>query len=55
MDDPSQMAFDIMELRAYARAKEALDTAKNESDVPKSAMVEQVWAVMLAIQQGEGK
>ena len=46
MDDPSQMAFDIMELRAYAAAKEALDNAKKESDIPKSPMVEKVWEVI---------
>ena len=46
LDDPSQMAFDIMELRAYAAAKEALDNAKKESDIPKSPMVEKVWEVM---------
>ena len=45
-DDPSQVAFDIMALRAYAAAKEALDNAQKESDVPKTPMVEMVWEVV---------
>ena len=45
MEDPAQMAFDIMELRAYARAKEALDNAKNSKDVPKGVLVDRVWEI----------
>jgi len=45
LDDPRGLALDIMELRAYARAKDALDNAKKEEDIPKTAMVEVVWQV----------
>lgn len=33
-----------MNLRAYARAKDALDKAENEGDVPASPAVDAVWA-----------
>ncbi len=57
LDDPSQMAFDIMELRAYAAAKEALDNAKRPEDLPTGPMVEKVWIVQheLVERQKEGK
>lgn len=45
MIDPLNMAIDIMELRSYANAKEILDHAKSESDIPKSSAIEQVWMV----------
>ena len=45
MNDPSHMAFDVMELRAYASAKEALDNAKRPEDVPKSKAVDRVWEI----------
>ncbi len=45
MNDPSQMVFDIMELRSYARAKEILDNAKKEEDIPNSPAIDQVWMV----------
>ncbi len=44
-DDPSGMAIEILELRAYARAKEALDNAKSKNDVAGSPMVDLVMEV----------
>lgn len=41
----SQMVFDIMELRAYAQAKEALQNAKKQEDIPKSPVVDRVWEI----------
>jgi hypothetical protein len=57
MNDPAQMALDIIEFRAYARAKEALDNAKKPEDVPDSPMIEMVWLVqeeMLKRRKEEG-
>lgn len=45
MDDPSQIALDIMELRAYARAKECLDNAKDPKDVPDHPMIDRVFEI----------
>ncbi len=45
MDDPDRLALEIIELRAYARAKEQLDNAKKSTDVPKTPMIEKVWEV----------
>lgn len=45
MTDPSQMALDILELRAYARTKEQIDRAKDEKDMPDGPMADQVWIV----------
>ena len=45
LDEPRGMALDILELRAYARAKEAMDNAKRKEDIPDSPMVGQVWEV----------
>ena len=44
-----QMAFDIIELRAYARAKHILDNAKSEKDVPVSGIIDQVWDIQAEI------
>lgn len=46
MDDPAGLALDVMELRAYARAKEALDSAKKAGDEPTGPMADMVWEVM---------
>ena len=43
--DNDRIVLDIMGLRAYARAKEAIDSAKRPEDVPDSPMVDQVFAV----------
>ena len=45
LDDPSGMAIEILELRAYARAKETLDNAKSKNDVPGSPMVDMVMEI----------
>lgn len=37
--------LDILELRAYARAKHALERAQSEQEVPQTPMVELVWRV----------
>ena len=46
MDEPRGMALDIMELRAYARAKDALDNAEKKEDVADDPMVAKVWEVL---------
>lgn len=46
MNDPAQMAIDIMELRAYARTKEMLDNAQNKADVKNTPMVEKVFEII---------
>lgn len=45
MNDPTRLALDIMELRAYARAKEAVKNAKSKADIPDSLMVQKVFEV----------
>lgn len=45
LDEPRGMALDIIELRAYARAKSALEQAKNSKDIPDDPMIERVWEV----------
>ncbi|MDD5502587.1 MAG: hypothetical protein PHH26_03885 [Candidatus Thermoplasmatota archaeon] len=45
LDDPKQMALDILELRAYARAKEILDNAKRSEDVPDNPMIDRVFLI----------
>lgn len=39
-DDPQRLVLDVMELRAYARAKAALDNAKEPGDMPTGLMAE---------------
>lgn len=57
MNDPANLALDIMEFRAYARAKELLDNAKRPEDVPNSPLIEQVFLVQheLLKRRKEGK
>ncbi len=55
MTDPNQMALEIMQLRNYARAKEALDNAKNADEIPDSPAIDQVWMVQAEIVRKEGK
>lgn len=40
-----RLVRDIMDLRAYARAKVAVDRARNDADVEGIPMVDAVWAV----------
>ena len=46
MNDPSQMALDIIDLRSYAQAKEILDNAKDSKDIPQSKSIDRVWEIM---------
>lgn len=45
LDEPAGLTLEIMELRAYARAKAELEAAQKEEDVPRTPMVERVWEV----------
>jgi len=45
-NDPAQMVFDIMELRAYANTKEMLDNSKDKMDIKHTPMVEKVFEVV---------
>lgn len=45
VEQPLGLVLDILELRAYARAKDQLDRAKSEADVPRTAAVERVFEV----------
>lgn len=49
MAQPLFLTLDIMDLRAYARAKHALDNAKDKDQVPHGPMVDFVWDVMAEI------
>lgn len=51
VDQPLAIARDVLELRAYAQAKEALDRAESKLDVPRTPMVKRVWDVMLEIKR----
>lgn len=42
---PLGLTLRIIELRAYARAKQALAEAQSETDVPQTPAVEWVWEV----------
>jgi hypothetical protein len=47
--DPEHRALAILELRAYARAKAALDRAEKMGDVPMTPMVE--WVMKVAAEK----
>lgn len=51
LDEPAALTLEIMELRAYARAKAELEAAQKEEDVPRTPMVERVWEVQHALLQ----
>ena len=53
MTDPSQMAFDIIELRSYARAKEILDNAKDAKEIPDSPAIDRVWEIYHIVEDRE--
>lgn len=40
-----------MELRAYARAKEAIDSAKDDKDIPDHPMVDRVFEIQHEIKK----
>ncbi len=46
---PWPLVLDIMELRAYRDAKQALDNAKDKEQLPNSPMVDEVWKIQLEI------
>jgi len=48
------MTLDIIELRAYAQTKHALDTAKDAKDTPTGPMADRVWEIMHEIQRRGG-
>lgn len=45
MDDPSGLALEVMEQRAYARTKEQVDRASKDEDMPRGPMVDVVFEV----------
>ena len=52
---PLYLVTDIMELRAYARAKHLIDTAQKEEDVPVNPMTELVLEIQNDILQERKK
>lgn len=42
---PYRLVSDIMELRAYARAKQAIEEAKEPNDIPRSPSVDMVMEI----------
>lgn len=49
-DDPEQLAVQILELRAYARAKALVDRAGDQKDLPLGdALVQRVMTTQAAI------
>ena len=40
MDDPNRLALDIIEMRAYAAAKHALDTAQSAEEIPEGEIMD---------------
>ena len=57
LDEPRGMALDILELRAYARTKEQMDHAKEQTDMPSGPMAEWVWKIQAELhrRRKEGK
>lgn len=57
MDDPSHMALDIIELRAYAVAKNMLDKAQSDKDIPDGPIIDRVFEIQAEVlkrKRGEG-
>ena len=46
MAQPLFLTLDILDLRAYARAKHAVDSAGSKDQVPTGPMADLVWDVM---------
>lgn len=44
-ETPWPLVFDVMELRAFARAKQTVDDAKKAEDIPKTPMIDWVMDV----------
>jgi hypothetical protein len=51
LDQPLALALDVLELRAYARAKAALEAAEKPEDVPRTPAVGWVGEVQAALWQ----
>lgn len=45
VDQPLALAADVMELRAYARAKHLIDTTEDESKLPQNNMLDWVRGI----------
>ena len=43
------MALDILELRAYARAKDALDRAQSDKEIPNGPVIDRVFEIQAEI------
>jgi hypothetical protein len=41
-NDPERLALKILPLRAYAKAKEIYDRARNKMDLPESPLIDEV-------------
>ena len=55
MNDPRRMALDILHLRGYAYAKDALDNAKSSKDIPKGVNIQQVMEIQAELMKGDGQ
>ena len=44
-DGPADLLWDIIELRAYARAKQTIERAEKQEDVPKTPWTDLVWDI----------
>jgi hypothetical protein len=52
--DP-EMVLDILQLRAYAETKQALDRAQDEKQAPKGEMADLVMAIEYELMQARGQ
>ena len=43
--DNDQLVFDCIEVRSYQRAKELLDNAKSDKDIPDNPMIDTVFEI----------
>jgi hypothetical protein len=55
MNDPLNMAFEILELRAYAQTKEQLDNLKKGDKEPTGPVAKKVWEIQQEIIREEAK
>ena len=51
LDDPRQMALDIIELRAYAAVKYAIDHARTRDAIPDHPMADRVFEIVQELQR----
>jgi hypothetical protein len=45
LNEPLQLALDVMDLRAYAKAKQIYETTKDAKDIPDSPIIDWVYRV----------